>query len=165
MTDVAIVAAKRTAIGTFGGAYSNASADSLGVTAINAVMAEANIQPDEPSELIFGQVLTAGQGQNPARQAAIRAGLPESMPSYTINHVCGSGLKAVGLGAQSIRLGESDIVIAGGQENMTQSPHCMTLRAGVKMGDAQMVDTMIKDGLWDAFNGYHMGVTAENVAE
>ena len=165
MTDVAIVAAKRTAIGTFGGAYSNASADSLGVTAINAIMADANIQPDEPSELIFGQVLTAGQGQNPARQAAIRAGLPDSMPSYTINHVCGSGLKAVGLGAQSIRLGESGIVIAGGQENMTQSPHCMTLRAGVKMGDAQMVDTMIKDGLWDAFNGYHMGVTAENVAE
>jgi acetyl-CoA C-acetyltransferase len=165
MTDVAIVAAKRTAIGTFGGAYSNASADSLGVTAINAIMADANINPDEPSELIFGQVLTAGQGQNPARQAAIRAGLPDSMPSYTINHVCGSGLKAVGLGAQSIRLGESGIVIAGGQENMTQSPHCMTLRAGVKMGDAQMVDTMIKDGLWDAFNGYHMGVTAENVAE
>ena len=165
MSDVAIVAAKRTAIGTFGGAYSNASADSLGVTAINAIMADANIQPDEPSELIFGQVLTAGQGQNPARQAAIRAGLPDSMPSYTINHVCGSGLKAVGLGAQSIRLGESGIVIAGGQENMTQSPHCMTLRAGVKMGDAQMVDTMIKDGLWDAFNGYHMGVTAENVAE
>ena len=165
MTDVAIVAAKRTAIGTFGGAYSNASADSLGVTAINAIMADANIQPDEPSELIFGQVLTAGQGQNPARQAALRAGLPDSMPSYTINHVCGSGLKAVGLGAQSIRLGESGIVIAGGQENMTQSPHCMTLRAGVKMGDAQMVDTMIKDGLWDAFNGYHMGVTAENVAE
>jgi acetyl-CoA C-acetyltransferase len=165
MTDVAIVAAKRTAIGTFGGAYSNASADSLGVTAINAIMADANIQPDEPSELIFGQVLTAGQGQNPARQAAIRAGLPDSMPSYTINHVCGSGLKAVGLGVQSIKLGESGIVIAGGQENMTQSPHCMTLRAGVKMGDAQMVDTMIKDGLWDAFNGYHMGVTAENVAE
>ena len=165
MTDVAIVAAKRTAIGTFGGVYSNASADSLGVTAISAIMADANIQPGEPSELIFGQVLTAGQGQNPARQAAIRAGLPDSMPSYTINHVCGSGLKAVGLGAQSIKLGESGIVIAGGQENMTQSPHCMTLRAGVKMGDAQMVDTMIKDGLWDAFNGYHMGVTAENVAE
>ena len=165
MTDVAIVAAKRTAIGTFGGAYSNASADSLGVTAISAIMADVNIQPDEPSELIFGQVLTAGQGQNPARQAAIRAGLPDSMPSYTINHVCGSGLKAVGLGAQSIKIGESGIVIAGGQENMTQSPHCMTLRAGVKMGDTQMVDTMIKDGLWDAFNGYHMGVTAENVAE
>ena len=165
MTDVAIVAAKRTAIGTFGGVYSNASADSLGVTAISAIMADANIQPGEPSELIFGQVLTAGQGQNPARQAAIRAGLPDSMPSYTINHVCGSGLKAVGLGAQSIKLGESGIVIAGGQENMTQSPHCMTLRAGVKMGDAQMVDSMIKDGLWDAFNGYHMGVTAENVAE
>lgn len=165
MTDVAIVAAKRTAIGTFGGAYSNASADSLGVTAINAILADSNVQADEPSELIFGQVLTAGQGQNPARQAAIHAGLPDTMPAYTINHVCGSGLKAVGLAAQAIRLGDSSIVIAGGQENMTQSPHCMNLRAGVKMGDAQMIDTMIKDGLWDAFNGYHMGVTAENVAQ
>ena len=165
MTDVAIVAAKRTAIGTFSGAFSTVSADSLGTTAIQAALASANLAAEDASELIFGQVLTAGQGQNPARQAAIRAGLPDTTPAYTINHVCGSGLKAVGLAAQSVRLGESDIVIAGGQENMTLAPHCAALRAGVKMGDAQMVDTMIKDGLWDAFNGYHMGVTAENVAE
>lgn len=165
MNDVAIVSAKRTAIGTFLGAYANVSADMLGTTAIEAALADASVGADEPNELIFGQVLTAGQGQNPARQAAIRAGLPDTTPAYTINHVCGSGLKAVGLGAQSVRLGESDVVIAGGQENMTQAPHCQALRAGVKMGDAQMVDTMIKDGLWDAFNGYHMGVTAENVAE
>ncbi len=165
MTDVAIVAAKRTAIGTFSGAFSNVSADVLGTTAIQAALASASIDAADVSELIFGQVLTAGQGQNPARQAAIRAGLPDTTPAYTINHVCGSGLKAVGLGAQSILLGESEIVIAGGQENMTLAPHCALLRAGVKMGDAHMVDTMIKDGLWDAFNGYHMGVTAENVAE
>jgi len=165
MTDVAIVAAKRTAIGTFSGAFSTVSADTLGTTAIKAALAEAALDGADASELIFGQVLTAGQGQNPARQAAIRAGLPDSMPAYTINHVCGSGLKAVGLAAQAVRLGDSDIVIAGGQENMTLAPHCAPIRAGVKMGDAAMVDTMIKDGLWDAFNGYHMGVTAENVAE
>ncbi len=165
MTDVAIVAAKRTAIGTFGGAFSTVSADALGTAAIQAALASAGLGADEPNEVIFGQVLTAGQGQNPARQAAIRAGLPDTTPAYTINHVCGSGLKAVGLGAQAIRLGDSAIVIAGGQENMTLSPHCAPLRAGVKMGDAAMVDTMIKDGLWDAFNGYHMGVTAENVAQ
>ena len=165
MTDVAIVAAKRTAIGTFSGAFSTVSADSLGKAAIEAALASADVKGDEASELIFGQVLTAGAGQNPARQAAIRAGLPDTTPAYTINHVCGSGLKAVGLGAQAIRLGDSEIVIAGGQENMTLAPHCAPLRAGVKMGDAAMVDTMIKDGLWDAFNGYHMGVTAENVAQ
>lgn len=165
MTDVAIVAAKRTAVGTFNGAYSTVSADALGTIAIQAALAAAGIDADAPQELIFGQVLTAGQGQNPARQAAIRAGMPDTTPAYTINHVCGSGLKAVGLAAQAIRLGDSDIVIAGGQENMTQAPHCAALRAGVKMGDAAMIDTMIKDGLWDAFNGYHMGMTAENVAQ
>ncbi len=165
MTDVAIVAAKRTAIGTFSGAFSTESADSLGKAAIEATLAAAGVGADAPNELIFGQVLTAGQGQNPARQAAIRAGLPDTTPAYTINHVCGSGLKAVGLGAQSVRLGDSSVVLAGGQENMTLAPHCAPLRAGIKMGDAAMVDTMIKDGLWDAFNGYHMGVTAENVAE
>lgn len=165
MTDVAIVAAKRTAVGAFSGAYANVSADALGVTAIQAALASAGLEADAVQELIFGQVLTAGQGQNPARQAAIRAGIPDTTSAFTINHVCGSGLKAVGLAAQSVRLGESEIVIAGGQENMTQSPHCAPLRAGVKMGDAAMVDTMIKDGLWDAFNGYHMGVTAENVAQ
>lgn len=165
MTDVAIVAAKRTAVGAFNGAYSTVSADTLGTIAIQAALASAGIDASAPQELIFGQVLTAGQGQNPARQAAIRAGMPDTTPAYTINHVCGSGLKAVGLAAQAIRLGDSDIVIAGGQENMTQAPHCASLRAGVKMGDAAMVDTMIKDGLWDAFNGYHMGMTAENVAQ
>jgi len=165
MTDVAIVSAKRTAIGTFSGAFSTVSADTLGTVAIQAALADAGVDAADVSELIFGQVLTAGQGQNPARQAAIRAGLPDTTPAYTINHVCGSGLKAVGLAAQSVRLGESGIVIAGGQENMTLAPHCAPLRAGIKMGDAAMVDTMIKDGLWDAFNGYHMGVTAENVAQ
>ncbi|MEQ9122508.1 MAG: acetyl-CoA C-acyltransferase, partial [Alphaproteobacteria bacterium] len=165
MTDVAIVAAKRTAIGTFSGAFSTVSADTLGTVAIQAALADAGVDAADVSELIFGQVLTAGQGQNPARQAAIRAGLPDTTPAYTINHVCGSGLKAVGLAAQSVRIGERGIVIAGGQENMTLAPHCAPLRAGIKMGDAAMVDTMIKDGLWDAFNGYHMGVTAENVAQ
>jgi acetyl-CoA C-acetyltransferase len=165
MTDVAIVSAKRTAIGTFNGAFSAVSATELGQAAIEAALANANLSADEPNELIFGQVLTAGQGQNTARQAAISAGMPATTPAYTINHVCGSGLKAVGLADQAIRLGDSAIVIAGGQENMTLAPHCASLRAGVKMGDTAMVDTMIKDGLWDAFNGYHMGVTAENVAQ
>jgi acetyl-CoA C-acetyltransferase len=165
MTDVAIVSAKRTAIGTFNGAFSTVSADQLGTAAVKAALSDAKVEASEVSEMIFGQVLTAGQGQNPARQAAIRAGLPDTTPAYTINHVCGSGLKAVGLAAQAVRLGDSEIVIAGGQENMTLAPHCAPLRAGVKMGDTSMVDTMIKDGLWDAFNGYHMGQTAENVAQ
>ncbi len=165
MTNVVIVAAARTAVGSFGGAFADTPAHQLGAAVLDAVVARAGVDKAEVSETILGQVLTAGAGQNPARQAHIAAGLPKESSAWSINQVCGSGLRAVALGAQHIQLGDAAIVLAGGQENMTLSPHCAHLRAGTKMGDMKMIDTMIKDGLWDAFNGYHMGQTAENVAQ
>ena len=164
MTNVVIVSAARTAVGSFNGAFANTPAHDLGATVLEAVVARAGIEKGEVSETILGQVLTAGQGQNPARQAHINAGLPIESAAWSINQVCGSGLRTVALGAQHILLGDADIVIAGGQESMSLSPHVAHLRAGQKMGDMKMIDSMIRDGLWDAFNGYHMGQTAENVA-
>ncbi|MCB8883281.1 acetyl-CoA C-acetyltransferase [Acidisoma cellulosilytica] len=164
MDDIVIVSAARTPVGSFNGAFATVTAHQLGEVAIKAALARAGLSPDEIDEVILGQVLTAGQGQNPARQAAILAGIPESRTAFGINQVCGSGLRAVALAAQQVLTGQSDIVLAGGQESMTLSTHCAYLRAGTKMGDLGLVDTMIKDGLWDAFNGYHMGMTAENVA-
>jgi acetyl-CoA C-acetyltransferase len=165
MTDVVIVAAARTPIGAFNGGLSSLPAHELGKIAIVAALKRAGVDAKEVSEVILGHVLTAGAGQNPARQAAIAAGIPVESTAYVINQVCGSGLRSVALGFQAIRNGDSEIVVAGGQESMSLAPHCMHLRNGTKMGDTQMIDTMIKDGLWDAFNGYHMGITAENVAE
>ena len=165
MSDVIIAGAARTAIGTFNGALSSVPAHALGEAVIREVLARAKTEAGEVTEVILGQILSAGAGQNPARQAAVNAGLPVEATAYGINQLCGSGLRAVALGFQAIRNGDSSIVIAGGQESMSQAPHAIHLRNGVKMGDAQMVDTMIRDGLWDAFNGYHMGTTAENVAE
>ncbi len=165
MTEIVIAAAARTPIGSFNGAFATMPAHVLGTVAITEAMKRAKVEPGDVSEVIMGQILTAGQGQNPARQAAIAAGIPVERTAYGINQVCGSGLRAVALGFQAIKVGDSEIVVAGGQESMSLSPHCSYLRAGVRMGDAQMVDTMIKDGLWDAFNGYHMGNTAENVAK
>ncbi|MFX0542734.1 acetyl-CoA C-acetyltransferase [Roseovarius sp. S4756] len=165
MTNVVIASAARTAVGSFGGAFANTPAHDLGKAVLEAVVARAGIDKNEVSETILGQVLTAAQGQNPARQAHINAGLPKESAAWSINQVCGSGLRAVALGAQHIMLGDASIICAGGQENMTLSPHAANLRAGQKMGDLSMIDTMIRDGLWDAFNGYHMGQTAENVAE
>lgn len=162
---VVIVAAKRTAIGSFLGAFSNVPAHELGAAVIKAALADAGVKAEDVDDVLLGQVLTTAQGQNPARQAAIKAGIPQERTAMTINQVCGSGLRAVALGAQAIQCGDADIVIAGGQENMTLSPHAMNLRAGTKMGNAEMIDTMITDGLWDAFNKYHMGITAENIAE
>lgn len=162
---VVIVAAKRTAIGSFLGSLSSLSAVDLGKVAVTAALAEAKVAPAEVDEVILGQVLTAGCGQNPARQTAIAAGIPVDKTAMTINQVCGSGLRAVALGLQSIRNGDAKIVVAGGQESMSQSAHAANLRNGTKMGNTEFIDTMIKDGLWDAFNGYHMGITAENVAE
>ncbi len=164
MTNVVIVAAGRTAVGSFNGAFANTPAHELGAAVIEGVVARAGIDKAEVEEIILGQVLTAGQGQNPARQAAIRAGLAKESSAWGINQVCGSGLRAVALGAQHVTLGDARIVIAGGQENMSLSPHVAHLRAGQKMGDLNFIDSMIRDGLWDAFNGYHMGITAENVA-
>jgi acetyl-CoA C-acetyltransferase len=164
LEDVVIVAGARTAVGAFNGAFASLSAHQLGKVVIEAALARAKVAAEEVSETILGQVLTAAQGQNPARQAAIAAGLPAGAPAWGINMVCGSGLRAVALGAQAIRNGDSHIVVAGGQESMSQSTHAAYLRAGQKMGDLNFIDTMIKDGLWDAFNGYHMGTTAENVA-
>src|SRR5438132_12835274 len=165
MTDIVIVGAARTAIGKFGGGLAKTPAPELGATAIRALLARANLKPEEISEVILGQVLTAASGQNPARQALIKAGLPAAIPAMTINKVCGSGLKAVMLAAQAIQCGDADIVIAGGQENMSASPHVLLgSRDGFRMGDAKLVDTMILDGLWDVYNQYHMGMTAENVA-
>jgi len=164
MTNVVIASAARTAVGSFTGAFANTPAHELGAAVLEAVVARAGIEKGEVSETILGQVLTAGQGQNPARQAHIRAGLPIESAAWGINQVCGSGLRAVALAAQHIQLGDAAIVAAGGQENMSLSTHCAHLRAGVKMGDVSYIDTMIRDGLWDAFNGYHMGQTAENVA-
>jgi acetyl-CoA C-acetyltransferase len=162
--EVVIVAGARTAVGAFNGAFATMPAHQLGKVAIEAALARAKVEAGEVSEVILGQVLTAAQGQNPARQAAIAAGLPIGAPAWGINMVCGSGLRAVALGAQAIKNGDSRIVVAGGQESMSLSTHAAHLRAGQKMGDLNFIDTMIKDGLWDAFNGYHMGTTAENVA-
>ncbi len=165
MEDIVIVGAARTAIGKFGGSLAGVPAAKLGAHIIRKVLERAGVSPDQVSEVIMGQVLTAGVGQNPARQAAIWAGLPDMVPAMTINKVCGSGLKAAMLGAQAIANGDADIVVAGGQENMSAAPHLLNgSRDGFRMGDAKMVDSMIVDGLWDVFNQYHMGVTAENVA-
>lgn len=165
MTNIVIASAARTAVGSFGGAFANTPAHDLGAAVLEAVVERAGIDKADVSETILGQVLTAAQGQNPARQAHINAGLPQEAAAWSINQVCGSGLRAVALAAQHIQLGDADIIAAGGQENMTLSPHAAHLRAGQKMGDMKYIDTMIRDGLWDAFNGYHMGQTAENVAE
>jgi acetyl-CoA C-acetyltransferase len=164
MDDIVIVSAARTPVGSFSGAFATVPAHQLGEVAIRAALERAKLSPEEIDEVILGQVLTAGQGQNPARQAAILAGIPDSRTAFGLNQVCGSGLRAVALAAQQVMTGQSDIVLAGGQESMSLSTHCAYLRAGTKMGDLGLVDTMIRDGLWDAFNGYHMGVTAENVA-
>ncbi len=165
MTEVVIAAGTRTPVGTFNGSFSTLPASELGAKVIAEAMKRAKVDPGEVDEVVFGQVLTAGIGQNGARQAAVAAGIPVERTAYTINQVCGSGLRTVALGMQAIATGDSSIVVAGGQESMSQSPHCMHMRNGTKMGDAQLVDTMIRDGLWDHFNGYHMGNTAENVAE
>ena len=165
MTDVVIASAARTAVGSFTGSFANIPAHELGTAVLEAVVSRAGIDKSEVSETIMGQVLTAGQGQNPARQAHVNAGLPVEAAAWGINQVCGSGLRAVALAAQHVQLGDAPIVCAGGQENMSLSPHVANLRAGHKMGDVKYIDSMIKDGLWDAFNGYHMGQTAENVAE
>ncbi len=165
MTNVVIAAAARTPVGSFNGSFADTPAHELGAVAIKAALARASVEAAEVSETILGQVLTAGQGQNPARQAHINAGLPIEAAAWSINQVCGSGLRAVAIGAQHVQLGDADIVIAGGQESMSLSPHVAHMRAGTKMGDVKFVDSMIKDGLWDAFHGYHMGQTAENVAE
>ncbi len=164
--DVVIVAATRTAIGKFGGALAKVSAVELGATVIKGLLAQVNLAADQVDEVILGQVLTAGCGQNPARQSVIKAGLPNTIPAITINKVCGSGLKAVMLAAQAIRSGDAEIIIAGGQENMSASPHVLqNSRDGIRMGNGTLVDTMVNDGLWDAYNNYHMGITAENVAK
>jgi len=165
MDDIVIVAAARTPVGSFNGGFAATPAHVLGAVALRAALERAGVAPEEVDEVILGQVLTAGQGQNPARQAARAAGIADSSTAFGINQVCGSGLRTVALAAQQIRTGESRIVLAGGQESMSTSQHAAYLRAGTKMGDLGLVDTMIKDGLWDAFNGYHMGITAENIAE
>jgi len=164
-TDVVIVAAKRTPVGSFLGSFAMTPAHELGRVAIEAALAQAGVKPEEVSEVILGQVLTAAQGQNPARQASMAAGIPKEIPAWGVNQVCGSGLRAVALAAQSILAGDVTIMVAGGQENMSLAPHALNMRAGTKMGDASLIDTMIKDGLTDVFNGYHMGITAENLAE
>jgi acetyl-CoA C-acetyltransferase len=165
MTGVVIVSAARTAIGSFLGGLGSVPADQLGAVVLGAALARAGVAADEVSDVILGQVLTAGQGQNPARQAVIKAGLPIETPAITINQVCGSGLRAVAMGWQALQAGDASVVLAGGQESMSLATHCAYLRGGTKMGSLEFVDTMIKDGLWDAFNGYHMGTTAENVAQ
>jgi acetyl-CoA C-acetyltransferase len=165
MTNVVIASAARTPVGSFNGSLSILSASDLGKVAIEAALERAGVAPEDVSEVIMGQILTAAQGQNPARQASIGAGLPVEVPAYGVNQLCGSGLKSVAMGLQAIQNGDSEIVVAGGQESMSMAPHASNLRGGTKMGNTEFVDTMIKDGLWDAFNGYHMGNTAENVAE
>ena len=161
---IVIAGAARTPVGAFNGALASLPAHELGKVAIAAALERARVEPGEVSEVIMGQILTAGQGQNPARQASINAGIPVDAPAWGVNQLCGSGLRAVALAAQQIQLGSGRVVVAGGQESMSQAPHCAHLRDGTKMGDVKFIDTMIKDGLWDAFNGYHMGTTAENVA-
>ena len=164
-TNIVIASATRTPIGAFNGNFSSLAAHELGSIAITAALSQADVKPEEVSEVVLGQVLTAGAGMNPARQAAMAASIPESKTAYLVNQVCGSGLRSIALGAQAISSGDASVVVAGGQENMTQSPHVAHLRSGTKMGSAELIDSMIKDGLWDAFNGYHMGITAENVAQ
>ena len=163
--DIVIVSAARTPVGAFNGVFANLPAHELGRVAIKAAIERAGIEGAQVSEVIMGQILSAGQGQNPARQASIAAGIPVESPAWGVNQLCGSGLRTVALGYQAILNGDSEVVVAGGQESMSIAPHCAHLRNGVKMGNFDMVDTMIKDGLWDAFNGYHMGNTAENVAK
>ncbi len=165
MTEIVIASAARTPVGAFNGGLSSLPAHKLGEVAIAEALRRAHVEPKDVSEVIMGQILSAGEGQNPARQAAIAAGIPFEVTAYGVNQLCGSGLRTVALGYQAIRNGNSEIVVAGGQESMSQAPHCIHLRNGVKLGDAELVDTMIRDGLWDAFNGYHMGNTAENVAQ
>jgi acetyl-CoA C-acetyltransferase len=166
MNDVVIIGALRSAVGKFGGSIAKVPASDLGAQVIKALLTRTGVRPDQISEVLMGQVLTAGVGQNPARQALIRAGIPESVPAMTVGKVCGSGLKAIHLAAQAIKCGDADVVVAGGQENMSASPHVLPgSRDGFRMGDAKLVDSMIVDGLWDAFNNIHMGVTAENVAK
>ncbi|MGI9449683.1 MAG: acetyl-CoA C-acetyltransferase [Geminicoccaceae bacterium] len=165
MSDIVIASAARTPVGAFSGGLSTLPAHDLGKVAIEAALKRAGVDASEVSEVIMGQILAAGQGQNPARQASINAGVPIEVPAWGVNQLCGSGLRTVALGYQAIKNGDSQIVVAGGQESMSLAPHCTYLRTGVKMGSNELVDTMIKDGLWDAFNGYHMGNTAENVAE
>jgi len=164
-TDIVIASGARTPIGAFNGGFADLPSHSLGSTVITETLNRAGVNADDVSEVILGQVLTAGGGMNPARQASMAAGVPKERTAYVINQVCGSGLRAVALGVQAIKAGDSSIVVAGGQENMTQAPHVSRLRAGIKMGPTELVDSMINDGLWDVFNGYHMGITAENVAE
>src|SRR6201990_1666074 len=166
MTEVVIVSAARTGVGKFGGSLAKIPAPELGATVIRAVLERAGVKPEQVSEVIMGQVLAAGSGQNPARQSLIKAGLPTAVPGMTINKVCGSGLKAVMLAANAIIAGDADIVVAGGQENMSAAPHVLpNSRDGFRMGDAKLIDSMIVDGLWDVYNQYHMGTTAENVAK
>ena len=162
--DVVITGANRTAVGSLGKSLKNISGEELGAAVISEAIMRSKIKPSDVDEVIMGQVLTGGSGQNPARQAAIKSGIPKEKPAYIVNQVCGSGIRSIASGFQSIKAGDSKIVIAGGQESMSLAPHAIHLRDGKKLGDAQITDTMIKDGLWDAFNGYHMGVTAENVA-
>ncbi|MGJ8536803.1 MAG: acetyl-CoA C-acetyltransferase [Parasphingopyxis sp.] len=165
MSDIVITAAKRTPVGSFLGAFATTPAHELGRVAIEAALAQCGVAPGDVSEVVMGQVLTAGEGQNPARQAAMAAGVPKEIPAWGVNQVCGSGLRAVAIASQQVACGDAAIVVAGGQENMSMSRHCQNLRSGHKMGDLALVDTMIKDGLTDVFNGYHMGITAENLAE
>ena len=165
MTEIVITAAKRTPVGSFLGAFAATPAHELGRIAIEAALDQAGVKGEEVSEVILGQVLTAAQGQNPARQASMAAGIPKEVPAWGVNQVCGSGLRAVALAAQAIQTGDATIVVAGGQESMSLSPHAQTMRGGTKMGNVSLVDTMVNDGLTDVFNGYHMGITAENLAE
>ena len=165
MSDVYITSAIRTAVGSLGKSLKNVKAEDLGSAVISESIIKSNLKPSDLDEIIFGQVLTGGSGQNPARQAAMKAGVPKEVPAYVVNQVCGSGIRSIASGYQSIKAKNSKILIAGGQENMSLAPHAIHLRDGKKLGDAELIDTMIKDGLWDAFHGYHMGVTAENVAE
>lgn len=166
MQEVVIVAARRTAVGAFGGSLAGIAASDLGAHVIKDILSSTGVSGDQVDEVLLGQVLTAGVGQNPARQAAIKAGLPDTVPAMTINKVCGSGLKAIHLATQAIRCGDAELILAGGQENMSASPHVLpNSRNGQRMGDWKAIDTMVHDGLWDAFNGYHMGITAENLGE
>ncbi|MFQ6018062.1 MAG: beta-ketoacyl synthase N-terminal-like domain-containing protein, partial [Kiloniellaceae bacterium] len=165
MTDVVIAGAARTPVGAFNGGLASVPASDLGTVAIKEAMTRAHVEAGDVDEAIMGQILIAGAGQNPARQAAVGAGIPVEKTAYQVNQLCGSGLRTVALGCQAIRLGDSTVVVAGGQESMSQAPHVAHLRGGTKMGDVKFIDSMIKDGLWDAFNGYHMGRTAENVAK
>ena len=164
MSAIVVASAARTPVGSFNGSFANTPAHELGAVVIREALARANVENQEVDEVILGQVLTAGQGQNPARQASMGAGLPKETTAWSLNQVCGSGLRSIALGMQQIATGDAKVIVAGGQESMSLSPHCQHLRAGVKMGDFKLIDTMIKDGLIDAFNGYHMGNTAENIA-